>query len=69
MDEGRLRQADAWTAAMHFKGLNDGELFEKRLLGAITEADPAEVQKIATAAAEAFLRIYEPDQADGNGPA
>lgn len=61
MDQGRLRRADPWVAAMHWKGLNEGELLEKRLVGAITEIDPAKVRRVATDAADAFLRIYAPE--------
>lgn len=58
MDKGLLGRADPWTAAMHWKGLNEGEILEKRLLNAITEPDPDEVRELATAATDAFLRIY-----------
>ena len=61
MDQGRLRRADPWTAAMHWKGLHEGELLEKRMLGATAGDDAGEVEKIANAAADAFLRIYAPD--------
>lgn len=62
MDQGRLRRADPWVAAMHWKGLNEGELFEKRLLGAITDIDPAKIRRVATDAADAFLRIYAAEE-------
>lgn len=58
MEDGLLRQGDPWTAAMHWKGLNEGEVFEKRLLGAISGPNPKEIKKQATLAADAFLRIY-----------
>ena len=61
MEDGRLRPADPWTAAMHWKGLTEGELFEKRLLGAIRKPDRKEVRNVATLAADAFLRIYGSD--------
>jgi len=61
MEEGRLRKADPWTAAMHWKGLHEGELLEKRLLGATTGQDMAEVSNIVVAAVDAFLRIYAPE--------
>lgn len=60
MDQGRLRRADPWTAAMHWKGLNEGETLEKRLLGASRGPDAAEIERVATLAADAFLRIYGP---------
>lgn len=58
MQRGQLRDADPWVAAMHWKGLNEGELLEKRLLGAMGNPEPRETKKIATSAADAFLAIY-----------
>ena len=58
MEQGRLRKADPWTAAMHWKGLNEGELLERSLLGAFNNSDDSEIERIANAAADAFLRIY-----------
>jgi AcrR family transcriptional regulator len=65
MDEGGLKEADPWVAAMHWKGLNEGELLEKRLLGAIRGPNPKEVRKVATLAADAFLMIYGVEKAGG----
>lgn len=62
MDEGRLRRADPWVVLMHWKGLNDQDLFERRLIGAISGPEDVDVKKIATLAAEAFLKIYGPDE-------
>jgi len=62
MQSGRLRAADPWIAAMHWKGLHDGELFEKRLIGASRRPDPKEVKRVATLAADAFLKIYGPEK-------
>src|SRR5690242_4439229 len=36
MDRGRLRRADPWVALMHWKGLNDWDLFERRIIGGIS---------------------------------
>ena len=58
MDEGRLRRADPWIAAMHWKGLNEWDMFEKRLLGAIPGPDLKDVETAAIAAADAFLMLY-----------
>jgi AcrR family transcriptional regulator len=69
MDAGQLRLADPWLAAMHWKGLNEGELLEKRLLGAVRNVEPAEIDRVATAAAEAFLAIYGPRPAGASHPA
>lgn len=58
MEAGMLERADPWTATMHWKGLNEGEIFEKRLLGAIRVPDQAEIGKLSTLATDAFLKIY-----------
>jgi len=57
MDEGILKRADPWVTAMHWKGLNEWDLFEKRLLGAI-DGPPKDMERIATLAADAFLELY-----------
>lgn len=62
MANGRLIEADPWTAAMHWKGLNEGELLERCLLGADPAPDDAEIRQVAHAAAGAFLRIYGADR-------
>ena len=61
MEKGVLRQADPWVAAMQWKGLCEWDMFEKRLLGAIQQGDPAEIKKASVLAADAFLTLY------GNG--
>ncbi|HVI04603.1 MAG TPA: TetR/AcrR family transcriptional regulator [Sphingomicrobium sp.] len=63
MDEGRLKRADPMQVMMHWKGLCDWDLFEKRIMGAIDGPDPKQIKKIATLAADAFLTLYgvEPD--------
>jgi AcrR family transcriptional regulator len=58
MDQGRLKRADPWTAIMHWKGLNDWDLFERRMIGAISGPDDVDIEKIATEAADAFLKLY-----------
>jgi AcrR family transcriptional regulator len=58
MDAGILTPADPWIAAMHWKGLNEWDMFERRLLGASSGPDPEEIKAAATAAADAFLTIY-----------
>jgi AcrR family transcriptional regulator len=62
MDEGKLKRADPWVAAMQWKGLNEWDMFEKRLLGAIPGPDPKEIQAASTAAADAFLQLYAPEK-------
>ena len=57
MEEGRLKFADPWITAMHWKGLNEWDLLEKHLLCA-KGAAPSEIVTAATAAADAFLTVY-----------
>lgn len=61
MDEGILKRADPWVAAMHWKGLNEWDMFERRLLGAIPGPDPKVLEKSTALAADAFLEIYGTD--------
>ena len=62
MNEGRLKRSDPWIAAMHWKGLVLLDLFERRLLGAMKVPDPREIDLAAKSAADAFLKIYGPDE-------
>lgn len=64
MKEGRLKFADPWTTAMHWKGLNEWDLLEKHLLTAASACEPNQIVSAATAAADAFLKVY----AAGPGP-
>jgi AcrR family transcriptional regulator len=65
MEAGILIRADSWIAAMQWKGMCEWDMFERRLLGAIKEADPDEIRRAAIAAADSFLKIYgaDPDKA------
>jgi AcrR family transcriptional regulator len=58
MNEGILKRADPWVAAMHWKGLNEWDMFERRLLQAIPGPDPEVIRNTATLAADAFLELY-----------
>jgi len=58
MAEGKLRRADPWLAAMHFKGLVLQDLLERQLLNAAKRVSPKEVAAAARYAADGFLRIY-----------
>ena len=58
MDDGILKRADPWVAAMHWKGLNEWDMFERRLLQAIPGPDREVLQRSATLAADAFLTLY-----------
>jgi AcrR family transcriptional regulator len=60
MSEGKLRRADPWLAAMHFKGLVLQDLLERELLGAAKSVAPQEIEASAKHAADAFLMIYGP---------
>jgi AcrR family transcriptional regulator len=66
MDAGALKRADPWIAAMHWKGLCEWDMFEKRLLGAIREGDPEEIRTAAVHAADVFLQVY--GATNGSGP-
>ena len=58
MQEGRLKFADPWITAMHWKGLNEWDLLEKHLLSASASSDNNDIVTAATAAADAFLKVY-----------
>jgi hypothetical protein len=66
MDEGRLKRADPWVVMMHWKGLNDWDLFERRIIGAINGPEDVDIERVATLAADAFLKLYGVDE--GGGP-
>jgi hypothetical protein len=58
MKEGRLKFADPWTTAAHWKGLNEWDILERHLLSSNPAADPTDIVTAATAAAVAFIKIY-----------
>lgn len=58
MEDGLLRKADPWIAAMQWKGMVEGNLFDRRLLGADRRTDSKEIARLATHAAGAFLQLY-----------
>jgi hypothetical protein len=43
---------------MHWKGLNEWDMLERHLLSANAAADPNDIVTAATAAADAFLKVY-----------
>jgi hypothetical protein len=58
MDQGRLKRADPWVVLMHWKGLNDWDLFERRVIGAISGPEDVDVERIVNLATDAFLKLY-----------
>ena len=62
MSEGKLRRADPWLAAMHFKGLMLQDLLERQLLNATKQVDPKEVEAAVKQGVDAFLRIYDTEE-------
>ena len=63
MKEGRLKFADPWIAAMHWKGLNEWDMLEKYLLCANVGPNANDIMSAAAAAADAFLDLYaDPSQ-------
>jgi AcrR family transcriptional regulator len=64
MDEGRLRDADPWMATLHFKGLLEGDLVERRLLGDIRGPQAELVMERVKSGVDVFLRYYGPEAHD-----
>src|SRR6476660_4237315 len=58
MKEGRLKFADPWIAAMHWKGLNEWDMLEKYLLCANVGPNANDIMSAAAAATDAFLNLY-----------
>lgn len=69
MAEGKLRQADPWLAAMHFRGLALQDLFERQLLSGRKPVPAAQIKSAARHAADAFLCIYAPRATETAAPA
>lgn len=61
-DDGKLKQADPKLMMLHWKGLCDWDFFERRLLGVIDGPEPKQIKVAATAAADAFLTLYGPEE-------
>lgn len=58
MEDGRLKFADPWITAMHWKGLNEWDLLERHLLCPNLGTNSNDIVSAATAAADAFLQVY-----------
>jgi hypothetical protein len=46
---------------MHWKGLIEWDLVDRRLLGADSAGDPEEIRRAVTLGVDAFLALYSPD--------
>lgn len=60
MAAGRLRVADPYVAAIHFRGLVEGDLLERALHGD-DQVSMAEAAAAASLGVDAFLRAYDRD--------
>lgn len=58
MKQRRLRRADPWTAALHFRGLCQSGLYDLRLEGVVEALTPDEIAGAADDAVDVFLRAY-----------
>jgi hypothetical protein len=58
MDEGVLRRADPWRAAMHLKGLCETDVLDRKLRGCGAVHTDAEIDESIDAAVDTFLRAY-----------
>ncbi len=65
MADGRLRDTDPWMVAMHFRGLLEGDLVNRALLGVVVDSRPSCLRAHAGAAADVLLRAYGPSAAAG----
>jgi AcrR family transcriptional regulator len=61
MERGELRQADAWTAAQHYRGMLETDLIDRAVFGFPTPVDDAMIRQAARDAADAFMRAYAPE--------
>ncbi len=59
MEEGKLRDSDAWIAALQFRALVEAEWMEARMLNVVTEISPQALQDSAERAVDAFLYLYQ----------
>ncbi len=64
MQDGRLREADATIAALHYFALLDAELADPVVLGVREQATDAEVAEIVGRSVDAFLAAYGRREAD-----
>lgn len=64
MDQGQLKRADPWVVLMHWKGLLDWDLFERRIIGALSGPEDVDSAKIVDLATDAFLKLYGTEEAE-----
>lgn len=55
---GRLRREDPWMVAMHLRGLLEGDVINRALIGASVDKRPAQIRRHAVKAVDALLRAY-----------
>lgn len=59
MDGGRLRRADPFAATLHFRGMIESDILERRLHGD-RSIRPEDVEAAIACGVETFLRAYAP---------
>ena len=62
LEKERLLPGGGWTAAMHLRGLLDGDTLMRHSWGIMDEQSPEVYERMAHTAVTAFLRIYAPDR-------
>lgn len=60
LEPQRLLPGGGWTAAMHLRGLLDGDILMQRSWGVRSDLSQTEAERAALSAVTAFLRIYAP---------
>ena len=63
MDEGGLRRADPWRAAIHLKALLEAGIVDRRIRGCSTATTPDEIEQAVVTGVDVFLRGYRPEAA------
>ena len=58
MDEGVLRRADPWQAALHLKALLEAGVVDRRIKGCSVETSPEEIETAVVNGVDVFLRGY-----------
>jgi AcrR family transcriptional regulator len=58
MDQGQLRRADPWQAAMHLKALLEAGVLDRRVKGCSVETTPEEIETAIVTGVDVFMRGY-----------